>query len=93
MWPGFEMEQIKGTDIYRVIAPEGATSIIFSNGVTDEEVKNGVYAYQTADLAYKSNENTGKVYTIDLSAKPKKGRGSEKTKSAYLKGEWYEYKE
>ncbi len=92
-WPGFEMERIGETDIYRVIAPEGATSIIFDSGVPDDEISKGVNAYQTADLVYKTNENTGKVYKIDLSAKPKKGRGPEKTKVVYTEGQWYEYKE
>jgi len=87
------MERIGETDIYRVIAPEGATSIIFDSGVPDDEISKGVNAYQTADLVYKTNENTGKVYKIDLSAKPKKGRGPEKTKVVYTEGQWYEYKE
>ena len=90
-WPGMKMEQIEGTDIYRIVAPEGAGNIIFDSGITDDEVKKGVTAYQTRDIVYKVNENTGMVYKIDLSQKPKKGKGSESTKFVYLKGSWSEY--
>ena len=93
MWPGMKMEKIGDTDIYRIIAPEGATSIIFDSGVTDDEVRAGVTAYQTYDIVYKTNECTGKVFKIDMSQKPKAGRGVEATKFVYLKGEWSEYKE
>ena len=60
------MEQIKGTYIYRIIAPEDAAYIIFDSGVTDEEVRKGKTAYQTRDIIYRSSENTGKVFKIDI---------------------------
>ncbi len=90
-WPGIRMEQISGTDLYRVIAPDGAANIIFDSGVTDDEVKKGTNAYQTKDLVYKANETPGKVYKIDLSQQPKPGRGNEKTKFVYPAGTWSDY--
>ncbi len=90
-WPGFQMEQIAGTDIYRVVAPDGASNIIFDSGVTDDEVATGINAYQTRDLVYKLGENTGKVYKIDLSKEPKAGRGINKTKFTYGEGSWSDY--
>ena len=92
-WPGVEMEQIEGTDIYRVVAPEGASNIIFDTGVTDAEVQSGTIAYQTNDIVYRSNENTGMVYKIDMSQPAKAGRGLEKTKYTYPEGSWSEYTE
>ena len=41
-WPGFEMERLGSSDIYRVIAPWGNTGIIFDSGVTDKEVAQGL---------------------------------------------------
>ena len=93
IWPGMEMEQIEGTDIYRIIAPEGAGYIIFDSGVTDEEVRTGVNAYQTKDIVYRTNENTGQVYKIDLSESPRVGKGNEKTKFVYTGGSWSDYTE
>ena len=90
-WPGFEMEQIEGTDIYRVGSPLNCSNIIFSSGVTDDEVKAGVIAYQTDDLAYSDELFSGKVYKIDMSVAPKKGSGIEKTKFRYKKGSWSDY--
>ena len=89
-WPGVQMEQIEGTDIYRVIAPAGATNIIFDSGVTDPEVAEGKEAYQTIDLLYTIGMR-GKVYKIDLNTPPKAGKGAEKTKFRYSVGTWEDY--
>lgn len=89
-WPGVQMEQIEGTDIYRVIAPAGATNIIFDSGVTDPEVAEGKEAYQTIDLLYTIGMR-GKVYKIDLNTPPKAGKGAEKTKFRYSEGTWEDY--
>ena len=43
-WPGFQMEQVEGTDIYRITAPFGVQGIIFDSGVTDKQVAEGVYS-------------------------------------------------
>ena len=90
-WPGFEMEKIEGTDIYRVAAPIGPTNIIFDSGVSDDDVRKGVTAYQTADLYYSSDVFPGQVYKIDTSVAPKPGKGIEKTKNKYEKGDWSRY--
>ena len=92
-WPGREMERIEGTDIWRIGAPDGISAIIFSSGITDEEVKNGVTAYQTANIAYNTTKCAGRVYKIDMSVKPKKGPGWQKTKFGYSVGEWLDYNE
>lgn len=89
-WPGFEMEQIEGTDIYRITAPFAVQGIIFDSGVTDKEVAEGKDAYQTTDLPY-SNAMIGKVYKIDMSVEPKADPGSMKTKRRYSAGNWSEY--
>lgn len=89
-WPGIEMEQIKGTDIYRIIAPIGVTGIIFDSGVSDRDVANGKEAYQTVDLEY-SKDKIGKVYKIDTSVKPKADPGNMKTKHRYSAGKWSDY--
>ncbi len=91
-WPGFKMEQIEGTDIYRVVAPWGITGgIIFDSGVTDREVAEGKDAYQTVDLEY-GTDKPGKVYKIDLSVEPSTDPGNMKTKRRYPEGSWSEYK-
>ena len=90
-WPGFKMEQIEGTDIYRIVAPYAVTGIIFDSGVTDREVYEGKTAYQTVDLQYSENL-MGKVYKIDMSVKPKADPGTMKTKHRYSEGSWSEYK-
>ena len=89
-WPGFKMEQIEGTDIYRVVAPLGVTGIIFDSGVTDKEVFEGKDTYQTTDLPY-SSAMIGKVYKIDMSVEPKADPGSMKTKRRYSAGSWSDY--
>lgn len=89
-WPGFEMEQIEGTDIYRMVAPFGVQGIIFDSGVSDKEVANGKDAYQTTDLPY-SNGLIGKIYKIDLSVEPKADPGAMKTKRRYSAGSWSDY--
>lgn len=90
-WPGVEMEKIDGTEIYKVIAPEGATNIIFDSGVTDDEVKEGKEAFQTSDLPFKLEEHAGKLYKIDLSVEPTPGKKAEKTKYRYSGGGWSDY--
>ena len=91
-WPGFEMEQINGTDIYRVVAPWGNTGIIFDSGVTDREVADGKEAFQTTDIQY-DNDMIGKLYKIDMSVEPAPDPGAMKTKYRYPAGEWSDYSE
>ncbi len=91
-WPGFEMEQINGTDIYRVVAPWGNTGIIFDSGVTDREVADGKEAFQTTDIQY-DNNMIGKLYKIDMSVEPAPDPGAMKTKYRYPAGEWSDYSE
>ena len=90
-WPGLEMEKIGDTDIYRIVVPVGNMGLVFSSGVTDDEIKAGVTGYQTVDLTFSSNVNSGQIYTIDASQEPKPGRGIEKTKLKYQSGEWSNY--
>ena len=89
-WPGFQMEQVEGTDIYRITAPFGVQGIIFDSGVTDKQVAEGVDAYQTTDLPY-SHGLIGKVYKIDTSVEPKADPGAMKTKRRYSEGSWSDY--
>ena len=89
-WPGFQMEQVEGTDIYRVTAPFGVQGIIFDSGVTDKQVAEGADAYQTTDLPY-SHGLIGKVYKIDTSVEPKADPGAMKTKRRYSQGSWSDY--
>ena len=91
-WPGFEMERIEGSDIYRVVAPFGVTGIIFDSGVTDRAVAEGKTAYQTTDLKY-SADLMGKVYKIDLSVEPSTDPGKMKTKHRYSAGNWSDYQQ
>lgn len=93
-WPGYEMEKIEGTDIYRMPVPMGVSNIIFNSGVKDADVANGVLAYQTADLPFSNVDNSGKIYKIDTSVEPKQGSGkAERTKYKYLEGSWTDYTE
>ena len=89
-WPGYEMEQIEGTDIYRVVAPWGCMGIIFDSGVTDREAAEGKEAFQTTDIQF-SNDLIGKMYKIDMSVKPKADAGAMKSKRRYSKGSWSDY--
>ncbi len=89
-WPGFEMERIEGTDVYRIEAPYGVMGIIFDSGVTDKAVSEGKDAYQTTDLPY-SNAMIGKIYKIDMSVEPKADPGQMKTKRRYSAGDWSDY--
>ena len=92
-WPGLPMEQIEGTDVYRIVAPFGVTGgIIFNSGVTDKEVAKGKDAYQTTDLPY-SFDLKGKIYKIDMSVEPKADPGAMKTKRRYSEGSWSDYSE
>lgn len=93
-WPGYEMEKVEGTDLYRMPVPKGVTNIIFSTGVKDVDVANGTVAYQTADLPFSNVNHSGKIYKIDTSVEPKQGTGkAEKTKYRYTEGEWTDYTE
>ena len=92
-WPGIQLEQIEGTDIYRLIMPMGPSMIVFSSGITDEEVRKGVIAYQTADMPYDDQKNAGQIFRIDMSKEAKAQRGLEKTKFKYPAGSWYDYTE
>ena len=91
IWPGTEMEQIEGTDIYRIAAPLGVTAIIFSNGILDKDVLQGVTAYQTVDLIYSDAACSGKMYQIDTSVEAVQGTGRTKTKFGYPAGKWVPY--
>ena len=91
-WPGFEMEQIDGSDIYRIVAPWGNTGIIFDSGVTDREVAEGREAFQTTDIPY-GNDLIGKLYKIDMSVDPTPDPGKMKTKYRYSAGNWSDYDE
>ncbi len=93
-WPGYEMEKVEGTDLYRMPVPVGSSNIIFSTGVKDEDVAKGVVAYQTSDLIFSNVNNSGKIYKIDTSVEAKPGSGkAEKTKYRYSAGEWRDYTE
>ncbi len=93
-WPGYEMEKVEGTDLYRMPVPVGVTNIIFNTGVKDEDVAQGAVAYQTSDLVFSNVNHSGKVYKIDTSAEPQQGTGkAEKTKYRYTEGEWTDYTE
>ena len=93
-WPGYEMEKVEGTDLYRMPFPKGVTNIIFSTGVKDSDVAKGVVAYQTDDLVFSNVNNSGKIYKIDLSVEPEQGTGrAEKTKFRYKEGSWRDYTE
>ena len=91
-WPGFEMEQIENTDIYRIAAPWGITGIIFDSGVTDRDVAEGKEAFQTTDIEY-NDDLVGKVYKIDMSVDPTPDPGNMKTKYRYSAGKWSDYDE
>ena len=41
-WPGTEMTQIPGTDIWQARVPFGATKIVFNNGMKDDEISKDV---------------------------------------------------
>ena len=90
-YPGQEMTQIEGTDIWQARVPYGATKFIFNSGVKDEDVRNGVEAFQTIDLDFSDETNAGQIYVIDVNGELKPGRGIEKTKFRYQAGEWKDY--
>ena len=89
-WPGFQMERIDNSDIYRIRAPWGNQGIIFDSGVTDREVSEGKEAFQTTDIPY-NNDLIGKLYKIDMSVKPKADPGVMKSKRRYSAGNWSDY--
>ena len=90
-YPGQKMSQIPGTDVWQTAVPVGATKIIFNMGISDDQVKTGVTAYQTGDLNFSDTANAGQVYTIDTSVEAVPGRGIEKTKYKYNAGSWSAY--
>lgn len=89
-WPGFQMERIDNSDIYRIKAPWGNQGIIFDSGVTDREVSEGKEAFQTTDIPY-NNDLIGKIYKIDMSVEPKADPGVMKSKRRYSAGNWSDY--
>ena len=89
-WPGFQMERIDNSDIYRIKAPWGNQGIIFDSGVTDREVSEGKEAFQTTDIPY-NNDLIGKLYKIDMSVEPKADPGVMKSKRRYSAGNWSDY--
>ena len=90
-FPGLPMERVGDTDIYRIVIPVKATSIIFNSGASDEEIRKDIKAYQTADLEFSDTAIAGQVYKIDLSQAPENGRGVEKTKYVYPAGSWSDH--
>lgn len=101
-FPGTKMTQVPGTDIWQVRIPFGAQKIIFNSGKNDEQIKVlKEKGYQTADLSFDPVANAGQVYVVDAvpttedpddkKANPKPGRGVEKTKYTYERGEWKDY--
>lgn len=96
-YPGTEMLQIEGTDIWQARIPFGAQKIIFNSGVSDAQVAEGVEAFQTDDLSFDAEANAGQIYTIviedetDVKSSFKKGRGVEKTKYKAKAGDWSAY--
>ena len=95
-FPGTRMEQVKDadgnpTDIWQIRVPFNAQNIIFSSGVSDDEIHEGKIGYQTADLKFDPAVNAGQIYTIDTSVEPKAGRGVDKTKFKYSAGSWSDY--
>ena len=79
------------TDIWQIRVPFNAQNIIFSSGVSDDEIHAGKIGYQTADLKFDPAVNAGQIYTIDTSVEPKAGRGVDKTKYKYSEGSWSDY--
>ena len=90
-WPGTEMEKIGDTDIYRVLAPNGAVGIIFDNGVGDDSISEETPTYQTNDIEYDKKAVLGKLYSIDMTKEAKPGKGKEKYKFKYPAGTWSDY--
>ena len=95
-FPGTRMEQVMDengnpTDIWQIRVPFNAQNIIFSCGVSDDEIHAGKIGYQTADLKFDPAVNAGQIYTIDTSVEPKAGRGVDKTKYKYSEGSWSDY--
>ena len=90
-FPGTEMTQIEGTDIWQARVPFNAQMIIFNSGKTDEQIWAGETGYQTADLKFDDKANAGQIYVVDASTEAKAGRGKEKTKLKYNVGEWKAY--
>ncbi len=90
-FPGTKMTQIEGTDIWQARVPMNAQKIIFNSGKSDEQIAAGEEGFQTEDLSFSDTENAGQIYTIDVAAGTKKGRGVEKTKIKYQGGAWSDY--
>lgn len=94
-FPGTEMTEIGDTGIWQINIPYNATSVIFSNGKTFEQVKNGEASYQSADIAFKDSENAGQIYNIawtgDIDADFDHGSGLTETKYTAKDGGWSDY--
>ena len=105
-WPGNLLERVEGTDYWRALKPVGATTIIFSNGYSDEALKEewakikadykanptnetldaltSVKQFQTSDIAFNSETDGGKVYSIKEGAVATQGAsGYNLLKNAY----------
>lgn len=90
-WPGVLLEKLGDSDIYRCAVPVGATKIIFNSGIPDDDVKNGVEAFQTGDIDFSETANAGQIYKIDKSTEATPGRAKFKTKYTYSAGAWSDY--
>ena len=90
-FPGTDMTNIPGTDIWQIRIPYNAQYIIFNNGHSDKEVENGAEGYQTKDLPLDTALNAGKIWTINVNGGIETGRGVEKTKHRYQMGAWGDY--
>lgn len=100
-WPGKALEQVldedgNPTNYWRILKPIGATTIIFNNGHSDDEVveeyrrikgtdeEPAFYAYQTEDIPYDSETNGGQVYAVNDDAEAKAvGKGAQSLKYTY----------
>ncbi len=90
-YPGVKMTKTGSTDIWQIRIPFNASHIMFTNGVTDEQLRNGADCRVTNDLEFNSFNNAGQIYTINTSTEPKTGKGIEKTKHTYTAGKWSAY--
>ena len=90
-FPGTKMTQVPGTDVWQARIPFGAQKIIFSSGKSDDQIHAGEIGYQTADLDIDTEANAGQIYVVEVGSEAKKGKGIEKTKYKYSKGEWVDY--
>ena len=99
-FPGTQMTQIEGTDIWQIRVPFNAQMIIFGSGKSDDQIAAGEKGYQTQDLAFDPTANAGQIYKIVITADTleeqettdyKHKRGVEKTKYVANNGAWADY--